>query len=296
MVEDREREAILPLWDHVAELSKRIKVWLYSLFISTLFFLVFPADPLSVFRNPFQIYRSLIAAILLAVRSYLLPPQYTLIGGTVTTPLEVILVGAVVFGFAASVPVLAYEIYKFVDPAIKPSERASLYPFVGAFSALFLAGALFAFFVLLPFIFYFSLPFFSATGIATFIYANDFYNLIFFVMAASGLAFTLPVFLVLLVKLHVMSTKPLVKNRKYVWAGTLILTAIASPDGGPLADVALFVPIIILVEGAIRFARRYEKESLSGVTIQSTPPVCAYCGGPLEASGAFCSRCGKASA
>ncbi len=294
MAEDSEKEAILPLWDHIAELSKRIKIWLYSLVIATFFFLAFPADPVSVFRNPLQLYRPLIAAILLAIRTYLLPPQYTLIGGTVTTPLEVILVGAVVFGFAASVPVLAYEIYKFVDPAIKPGERGSIYPFVGAFSVLFLAGAFFGFFVLLPFVFYFSLFFFSIVGIATFIYANDFYNLIFFVMAASGLAFTIPVFLVLLVKLHVMSTKPLVKNRKYVWAATLILTAIASPDGGPLADVALFVPMIILIEGAIRYARRYEKETPLGMTAPSIPSVCAYCGGPLETNRAFCRLCGKA--
>ncbi len=290
-----EKEKILPLWDHIAELSKRVKVWIYSFVIATVLFLAFPADPLSVFRNPFQIYQPLITAILRAIRNSLLPAQYTLIGGTVTAPLEVIVVGAAVFGFASSVPVLAYEIYKFVDPAIKPSERQSIYPFVGAFSVLFLAGALFAFFVLLPFIFFFSLPFFQAVGISTFIYADDFYNLIFFVIVAAGFAFTIPVFFVLLVKLHVMGTKPLIKNRKYVWAVTLILTAIASPDGGPLADVALFVPMIILIEGAIWYAKRYEKEIPSGTAVERGAPACAFCDGPIDASGVFCARCGKAS-
>jgi len=223
-----------------------------------------------------------------------LPPQYFLIGGTVTAPLEIIVVGAAVFGFVASVPVLAYEIYKFVDPAIKPSERQSLYPFVAAFSVLFVAGALFAFFVLLPFVFIFSLSFFGFVGFSNYIYADDFYNLIFFVLVVSGFAFTIPVIFVLLVKLHVVGTNVLRKNRKYVWAVTLVGTALASPDGGPLADIALFIPMIILIEGAMWYARRYEKDEVVEVRFSTGETKCSYCGGEMDSGGVFCGLCGKA--
>jgi sec-independent protein translocase protein TatC len=291
--EERSREKVLPLWDHISELSKRVKIWIYSLVIATLFYLAVPSD-LSFLQNPFQAYHPIITAILGAIRARLLPPQYILIGGTVTTPLELIVVGSAVFGFATSIPVLAYEMYKFVDPAIKPSEKQSVYPFVTAFSILFLVGASFAFFVLLPFIFLFSLPFFQAVGISTFIYADQFYNLVFFVIVLSGLAFTIPVFFVLLVKLHVLGTKMLSKNRKYVWASILVLTAIASPDGGPLADIALFVPIIILLEGAIWYAKRYEKERVDAeVTTAHIEISCKFCGGVMDPSGVFCGRCEK---
>jgi sec-independent protein translocase protein TatC len=292
--ETSEGEKVLPLWDHISELSRRIKVWIYAFVISTLFFLIFPADPVSFFQNPFQTYRPLITEVIKGIRERLLPPQYTLIGGTVTSPLEIIVVGAAVFGFATSVPVLAYEIYKFVDPAIKPTERQSLYPFVAAFSVLFISGALFAFFVLLPFVFLFSLPFFSAVGFSTFIYADDFFNLIFFVLVASGFAFTIPAIFVLLVKLHVIGTSALRKNRKYVWAITLIATALASPDGGPLADIALFVPMIILIEGAMWFAKRYEKDDVVGVISAAGETKCSYCGGQIDPGGVFCGLCGKA--
>ena len=294
MSETSEGEEVLPLWDHISELSRRIKVWIYAFVISTLFFLIFPADPVSFFQNPFQTYRPLITEVIRGIRERLLPPQYTLIGGTVTSPLEIIVVGAAVFGFATSVPILAYEIYKFVDPAIKPTERQSLYPFVAAFSILFISGALFAFFVLLPFVFLFSLPFFNAVGFSTFIYADDFFNLIFFVLVASGFAFTIPAIFVLLVKLHVMSTSALRKNRKYVWAITLIATALASPDGGPLADIALFVPMIILIEGAMWFAKRYEKDDVIGVSSKMGETKCSYCGGQIDPGGIFCGLCGKA--
>jgi len=293
MAAETTRDKILPLWDHISELAARVKVWLYAFVGSTVFYLVVPGD-LSFLRNPFQAYHPLIATILLGIRNWLLPSQYTLIGENVTTPLEILAIGAAVFGFATSLPVLAYETYKFVDPAIKPSEKQSIFPFVAAFTVLFLAGALFAFLVLLPFIFYFSLPFFSSVGIATFIDATTFYNEIFFVIIVSGFAFTIPLFFVLLVKMHVLGTKMLSKNRKYVWAITLIITAIASPDGGPLADVALFVPIIILLEGAIWFAKRYEIE---GETIPRnsffSSNTCKYCGGDIDSEGVFCGRCGK---
>jgi sec-independent protein translocase protein TatC len=289
-----EPDKVLPLWDHINELSRRIKIWIYAFVISTLFYLIFPADPISFVQNPLQIYRPLITEVIKGIRERLLPPQYTLIGGTVTSPLEIIVVGAAVFGFATSVPVLAYEIYKFVDPAIKPTERQSLYPFVAAFSILFVSGALFAFFVLLPFVFLFSLPFFNAVGFSTFIYADDFFNLIFFVLVASGFAFTIPAIFVLLVKLHVMGTSALRKNRKYVWAVTLIATALASPDGGPLADIALFVPMIILIEGAMWFAKRYEKDDVAGVRSEISETRCSYCGGQMDSGGVFCGLCGKA--
>jgi len=291
--DESQREKVIPLWDHIDELSRRIKTWVYVFFTATILFLVVPGD-LSFLQNPFQIYHPLITVILVAVRQQLLPPQYTLIGPTVTTPLEIIAVGAAVFGFLASVPVLAYEVYKFVDPAIRPNERQSIYPFVAAFTILFLAGSLFAFFVLIPFVFFFSLPFFQFVGVATLIDADQFYNLVFFIILAAGLAFTLPAIFVLLVKLHFVGTAVLRKNRKYVWAFTLIATALASPDGGPLADAALFVPMIILIEGAMWFAKRYEKDDVAGLRFSTGETRCSYCGGQMDPGGVFCGLCGKA--
>lgn len=300
MSDSADHEKLVPIWDHIYELSARLKTWVKAFFIATVLLLVLPGD-LSWFSNPLQTYHPLITVVLLQIRNRLLPSQYILIGPTVTTPLEIIVIGAAVFGFGISLPVLAYEVYKFIDPAIKPSERQSLYPFVTAFSLLFTAGALFAFFVLIPFVFLFSIPFFQSTGIATYIDADQFYNLVFFIIVATGAAFTLPLVFVVLVKLHFMGTAALRKNRKYVWAFTLIATALASPDGGPLADIALFIPMIIMIEGAIWFAKRYEKDGptvnrFDALTSQvaATPTNCSYCGGQMDRGGVFCSLCGRA--
>jgi hypothetical protein len=62
-----------------------------------------------------------------------------------------------------------------------------------------------------------------------------------------------------------------------------------------LADIALFVPIIILLEGSIWYAKRYEKGREDGepkrMPIETT---CTFCGGDMDATGVFCGRCGKA--
>ncbi len=275
------------------ELAKVLRAWIYTFVAATIAFMVVPAD-LSFLRDPFAFYRPLIATILLYIRSWLLPPEFQLIALSFTDPLELYVIASVVFGFAVSVPVLAYEIYRFVDPALKPSERATVYPFVVSFSLLFVTGSLFAFFVLLPFVMFGTILFFRLFGLPLLVGVLDFYNLVFFTVLITGVAFTLPVFLVLLVKFGITGTRLLTRDRKYVWVGVFILTAVITPDGGPLADAALFIPIILLLEGSILVAKRYEKRR----PVQERPAEldalkCRFCGGPIDESGVFCGRCGR---
>ncbi len=288
-----EKGKILPLWDHVAELARLLKTWIYVFLLATIAFMVLPAD-FSFLRDPLGNYRPLVSLILVGIRERLLPQSVLLIAGDFTAPIELYVLTSVVLGFAVSIPVLAYEIYAFVDPALLPRERESVYPFVTGFSLLFIAGCLFAFFVLLPFVVFGTLIFLNYTGAAPFVSINDFYSLVFFTIIITGIAFTLPVFVVLLVKFGIMDAKFLNKRRKYIWAATYILTAIITPDGGPLADFALFVPIIILIEGSALVAKRYEKQPRRrGAFLERTILRCAFCEGPIDSGGVFCGRCGK---
>ncbi len=252
-----------------------------------------PADT-SFIENPLAFYKPLISVIILYIKASLLPPNVQLIAGSFTAPIELYVVASVVFGFAVSIPVLAYEVYRFIDPALKPTERRSVYPFVTAFSLLFVAGAVFAFVVLLPFIVFGTLIFLPYTGAAPFVNIEDFYTLVFFSILTTGFAFTLPVFLVLLVKFGIVGTRSFTQRRLYVWVGIYILTAVITPDGGPIADVALFAPIILLLEGSLLIARRYEKKGSPGEE-QAKPAFasCRFCGAPFEPGNVFCSRCGK---
>jgi hypothetical protein len=76
-----------------------------------------------------------------------------------------------------------------------------------------------------------------------------------------------------------------------------IICAIVTPDGGPLADIALFVPMAVLLEVAVFFGRRYEKEHPGELLSASKEKVvygkCRWCGNLLTEADVFCPACGK---
>lgn len=283
----------MPFWDHVSELAKRLKVILYILVISTILFMVLPSD-LNFLSKPLEFYDPIVALILRQIRAQMLPPDVRLIGYELTAPLELYIIASVIFAFAVTIPVTAYEIYRFVDPALYPHERRAVYPFVLSFTVLFVVGAAFGYKILTPFMIWALFPFFTAIGVEKVVSVMDFYNMVFVSTILSGLIFTWPVFFVLLVRFGVVQTSMISKNRKYVYAAMYIVTAFVTPDGGPIADVMLFLPMVVLTETAVYFGRRYEKSrKVAGMTTR-TVGGCKFCGAELAPGKPFCEKCGKA--
>lgn len=293
-----DRDTVGTIWEHVVELSGRLRVVFYSLIIATTFFMVFPANA-SFLKNPLVFYDPIIALVLQQVVNDVLPSGIQLIAGEFTAPLEIYLIASVILGIAVSSPVIAFEIYRFVDPALYPEERKAVYPFVLSFTTLFFIGAVFGYKVLAPFMFWAMLPFFRLTNSLFIINVMDFYNLVFITTLVTGFAFTLPVFFVLLVRFGIIKTTYVTTRRRYIYAAMYIITAVATPDGGPLADIALFVPMVILLEIAVLFGKRYEKNAVGRTSPFLLPAKavytkCRFCGELLASRAGFCPVCGKA--
>ena len=293
MVESSERK-FLPIWEHVGELANRFRVWITSFIIATLVFLLLPADT-SFLSNPLGLYKPFVAIVLQAIKNRILPYNVQLIAGTFTAPILLYFVASAVFGFIVTLPLLAYEIYKFVDPALTGGEKGSAYPFVAGFTLLFVGGALFGFFILTPLVVWGSLFFFGFTGASPIIRVDDFYNLVFFTTVASAFAFTLPVFMVLLAKFQILDIRIFTKNRKYLWIVVYIVASLVTPDSNPVADIILFVPVIALVEGALFVSKRYKVKEPPMEESSIMAPRCGYCNGQLDPGGVFCGLCGKSS-
>ena len=290
------RDEVGTVFDHIGELAARIKVIFYSLIATTIFFMVFPANR-SFLQNPLAFYDPLIALVLQQVLKDVLPPGVQLIAGEFTAPLEIYLIGSVLLGVATSAPVIAYEVYKYVNPALYPEERQAVYPFVLSFTVLFLIGAAFGYKVLAPFMIWAMIPFFTLAGAVPLIYVMDFYNLVFITTLTTGFAFTLPVFFVLLVRFGILKTSYVTTRRRYIYAALYIITAVITPDGGPIADIALFVPMAALLELAVLFGKRYEKRGQvlrRHETGKLSYTKCRYCGALIESLLGFCPSCGKA--
>jgi len=291
-----EQEKVGTIWDHLHELSVRLRVVFYAVISSTAFFMLFPANA-SFLQNPFGFYDPLVGVILRRIVSDVLPPDVQLIAGEITAPLEIYLIASVMLGVFTSMPIIAYEAYRYVDPALYPEERRAVYPFVLSFTVLFLIGAAFGYRILTPFMIWAMIPFFRLASAVPVIYVTDFYNLVFVTTLVTGFSFTLPVFFVLLVRFGVLKTSYVTSRRRYIYAAMYIVTAVITPDGGPLADVALFIPMIILLELAVFFGKRYEKRGQVHTPLTPMKRVylkCKFCGGLLKSQGGFCPACGKA--
>jgi sec-independent protein translocase protein TatC len=241
---------------HFAELAKRLKVVIYTFIIATIVMLALPGnmDFLATLSN----YQPLVSVFLRTVRDITLPQNVQLIAIDITDPITLYFIAALVFSIGITMPVLAYEIYKFVDPALHQQEKKAVYPFVTVVSALFIGGATFGFFVLFPAFVFSMFPFFSAVGAEMIFSIMDFYNMFFFTIIISGVIFTIPAFFVLLVKSRVIHTSMFSQKRKYVYLGIVVLAMLITPGATPQGNFFLSIAFIALFEISMFMGKRYE--------------------------------------
>ena len=282
--------------DHLADLRRRLKVIFISLVVIIIIVFLLPLNPSQLLSLNAVYYTTPVSVFLQYVVGYTLPAGWELIPLTVSAPLEILLIAAAVLGLAVDMPVITYEVYKFVDPALKPEERRMAYPVIASTTALFIVGLAFGYFLLAKFVFIAMAPFYSAVGISPpyLIQATDFYTIVFLSVVFSGLAFTTPVFVYLLIRFGILPPDLFTKNRVWIWVITYIVTAVITPDGGPVLDVILFVPVIFLLEVGVFLGRR----SLRGTDRAASSEtkggiVCPFCGATLDRPALFCPKCGK---
>lgn len=316
----------MSLREHFSELKRRFKVAFTSFVIILAVLLIVPEDPYALITGGYLQFHPLIGYFIGVVNSQLLPKGWVLIAsGGISQPLEIYLVAGVLFAFVFNAPIFAYETMRFIGPALREREKEIVYPFVIANGVLFAVGVLFGYFFLAKFLLLALKPFLFITGIQPFIDAGSFYFVVFLTIAMSGFAFTVPVYVYTFIMFGVIKAESFRNNRIIIWAVTYIICAVITPDGGPLLDVLLFIPIITLLELAVFIggrnkARRDRKDQgkapppaapsappgPAGPSPPSLPPaavsptsaprpqrVCAYCGAYLAPGVVFCPKCGK---
>ena len=265
-----------------------MKITFLSFGVLLAIFLMAPANPAKALTLT-GTYEPFIGFFLARVKLDLLPAGWTLIAGPLTAPLEVYLVASVILALVFNSPIFGYEVMRFISPALTEKEKGLLYPFVATSSALFAVGVLFGYFFLAKFLFIALTPFFQTAQASPTILVTDFYTVVFLTIAASGFAFTTPVYVFTLIRLRVVSPQTFTKNRVIIWLVVYVVTAIITPDGGPVLDLILFIPIIVLLELAVwlggRSVRKEDRASASD--------KCRYCGAKLGGA-TFCANCGRA--
>ena len=247
----------MSLREHLSELKRRAKLAFLSFIIILVTFLIVPAEPEAFITQGYNGFTPIIAFFISRVKLDLLPAGWKFIVVSINEPLEIYIIASLLFATIFNSPIFAYEVIKFVSPGLNEREKRLIYPFVGSVGGLFTFGALFGYFFLARFLLISLTPFFTFTGVTPpTIDAANFYFIIFLTIGMSGIAFTVPVYVYTLIRFGILQASSFRKNRIIIWAVVYILTAIITPDGGPLLDVVLFLPIITLLELAVFIGAR----------------------------------------
>jgi len=150
--------------------------------------------------------------------------------------------------FIITLPYTAYQIYGFLAPAIYENEKKALFTFVTLFIILFLTGLAYAYFILIPATFTVLYRFVYQTGVMPFYSVKDFFELIAFGLFGSGIFYTFPLVLYILVRLDLLIVEDLKLLRRHIFLVLSIFTAIITPDPTPVSMLLMTIPFYLLYE------------------------------------------------
>jgi len=279
---------------HIEELMRRLKVVLFTLITTTVVILVLPGN-LDFLQN-LEYYEPWVSIFLKTIRERVLPSNVNLIAIHFTDPIELYVFASLIFSLIITLPVLAYQVYRFIDPALHQHERKEIYPFVASVAILFIIGIIFGFFILFPFFVMSMFPFFTAVGAELIFSLMDFYNTLFFTVIVTGLVFASPAFFVILVKYGILRTDMFRQKRKYLYLALIALAMLISPGASPQGNLFLFVPMAILFEAGLFVGRRYETKGKVRTVNWFSNPKCKFCNAALSDNSTFCPKCKRSQA
>jgi sec-independent protein translocase protein TatC len=231
----------MPFLEHLEELRKRILISLLAILIVTAVALIFSDTILKVLLIPAGGMKlnafSLMDGFMIKFRI------------------------ALYIGIAMAFPIWGFELYGFIGPGLHDNERKALVPGLLASSVLFILGVLFGYYLLREMITVMIALF--PPEVAFLPAADDYISFVTFFLVACGVAFQLPVVIIILVQLHILSAAILKKQRKIAYFALFVFAEIATPVTDPIiAPLVVMIPLVILYEASILVAVRIEAARL----------------------------------
>lgn len=239
-VEGEAEDEVLSLRDHLMALRKVIVTCFAAVGIGFVLSFYFIIDPLMAWITDPIVARGVQVI-------------YTAVSEALTTKLKVSLVTGVVIAF----PVIIWQIWAFIKPALYPKEQRSFRVFFFFALVLFLIGIVFCYGA----VFFLAIDFFmvSGEGLATPMLSLDKYiNFLFGFLLPFGVAFMLPMFIYITTKTGLTTPQMLVSKRKFVILGIFVVAAILTPPD-VVSQVLLGVPLLLLYEVGILVSRMVKK-------------------------------------
>jgi sec-independent protein translocase protein TatC len=239
------------LVEHLGELRTRIVVSFGSLFVAFVPAYVFHEELIERLKRP-------------------LPDDEPLVTLGVTEPFFTSIKVSFLTALAVALPVLLWQLWSFLAPAVEEHTQRIVSAFVALGTALFVGGAAFAYLIVLPR----AVPFlveFDEALYDTQVRASYYFTFVTLVMFGMGIMFELPIFVLALVRLGVLTSGRLRRNRRIGYL-LVVVFAVLLPTVDPVSLAFELVPLLLLYEFSIWLSvlmeRRWER---AGVLWPSSP-------------------------
>ena len=187
-----------------------------------------------------------------------MPEGSNLISKEVASPFLTPLKATFWVSLFASMPLLLYHLWKLIDAWLPASKRRVALPFIAASAGLFYVGVAFAFFVVLPMVF----KFFATTapaGVKVMTDINAFLTFTLGMVFAFGLAFQVPIVIIIIVWTGLVSRKKLKQARPYVFLAAFVIGMLLTPPD-VFSQTLIALPMYALYEIALLICARFLPE------------------------------------
>lgn len=208
-----------------------------------------------------------IYALLAAPLLSKLPAGGQMIATAVTTPFFVPMKVAMMAAFIVSLPHTVYQVWAFVAPGLYAHEKKFMIPMIFASCLLFLLGMAFAYFLVFPVVFGFIVGA-APIGVAVMTDIGNYLDFVLTLFFAFGLAFQVPIAVVMMVRFGWVTIAQLKEARGYVIVGAFVVGAIFTPPD-IISQFMLAVPMWLLYELGILVAALQKKAPVLSIR----PPV-----------------------
>ncbi len=231
---DAKNATAMPIMVHLEELRQRLIKAALALVITTAISFLFTEQIIEILKQPIGDVRLI----------YLKPTD------SISNFMKVSLIS----GVTLAMPVIVYQFFRFIAPGLTKQERRYLWFIAPGATISFLAGAAFAYFIMLPAAVKFLYTF--MTSVADPSWTLDTYlSLITRMIFWVGMSFETPLIIFFLAKLEIISVATLSRNRKYAIVIIGIIAAFVTPTPDPVNMGLVMLPLLVLYEIAIFLAR-----------------------------------------
>lgn len=260
-----------PMMKHLAELGRRLRRIMFSILVFLAIFFIFGPRYIRihafVLKLPFM-KPIVITSIPILVPSFLnsfsnvlvrffiyseVPHGLVIINVGVFDAIFASLEVSMLFSIIFSMPVILTELWRFASPALYETEKKEMRIFLLPAMLLFIAGVLFAYFVVIPVLLFVVRLYTASLGVAAYVSIRSFISLLIGFMISFGAAFELPVVMATLTRFGFVESETWIKNWRYGVLFSFIIALILSPGvtGGLIETVIGLTLSALYVVGAL---------------------------------------------